>query len=521
MRLLRIESESIILIDGAYKLPYAALSHCWGSGKDITRTSRQSLAYYTTVGISISNLPKTFQDAIHICRRLDIHYVWIDSLCIIQDDAQDWQQQASCMADVYSNAYVTIAASHAKDPTQGCYSSADPSYVGYRVPGYPNIVVRRESELPSLFESGTLFTRGWIYQEMVLSPRVIHFCANEVVWQCAAYDHRRQSMTTVIRSPISIVVGPKTFTETGYERQWRRAIEAYSWRALTFHEDKLPAIAALAMKQCILRPTDQYLAGIWKDTLLHDLLWHSKISHAVTANEPSKRSSASTGVPSWSWASMTGGAGWFPDCSSTPYKNVQVLDTKYATDGPVTSGTIKQASITIRAPLITLITTYSSETWMNMVGGNLAVRNVRFTAHPPGLDVYAYHYDEFSVPDVLIPNILYAIPLAIQTPIASITEWFNLETLPMLLVAKTESEGVYTRVGVVQIQSQEAAALARSITSNPTAVESARTTRSDATFYEFEWPSVWPSTWTTEWTSVHDRFVETIEAMETHVITLI
>lgn len=79
--------------------------------------------------ILFTHLCKSFQDAIATTRRLGIHYLWIDSLCIIQDSPQDWQEQSATMAGVYSNSCVNIAASHAQDGTYGCFTYRNTSLV--------------------------------------------------------------------------------------------------------------------------------------------------------------------------------------------------------------------------------------------------------------------------------------------------------------------------------------------------------------------------------------------------------
>ena len=95
------------------------LSHCWG-------TSRRLMATKETLkdlqgGVAVSSLPETFRDAIVITRRLGIRYLWIDYLCIIQDDPQDWEREASKMADVYRNSYLTISAAASADSSSGCF----------------------------------------------------------------------------------------------------------------------------------------------------------------------------------------------------------------------------------------------------------------------------------------------------------------------------------------------------------------------------------------------------------------
>ncbi|KAH6990101.1 heterokaryon incompatibility protein-domain-containing protein [Ilyonectria destructans] len=99
---------------------YLALSHSWGSTHRLTLTTA-NLARLLTDGISVSDIPKTFRDAVQIARELGIAFVWIDSLCIIQDDAADWEAEASRMGLVYANSYLTIAALSSKDDSSGCF----------------------------------------------------------------------------------------------------------------------------------------------------------------------------------------------------------------------------------------------------------------------------------------------------------------------------------------------------------------------------------------------------------------
>jgi len=100
-------------------VPYACLSYCWGTNVDgIIKTTKASLANHQQ-GIAISLLPKNFQDATLICTGLSIRYLWVDALCIIQDDKDDWNYESGQMCRVYSNSYITIAAHSADSCHQG------------------------------------------------------------------------------------------------------------------------------------------------------------------------------------------------------------------------------------------------------------------------------------------------------------------------------------------------------------------------------------------------------------------
>lgn len=207
---------------------YIALSHTWGKSPRLTATKK-------TVddlkgGVAVSFLPKTFQDAIEITRRLGIKYLWIDCLCIIQDDPQDWEREAAAMTSVYRNSYITISASASSDSHSGCFPSRlKDSYVspstrslGYKTPreatgpnsytsqyehhsrpGVLNRIHLFEEWLPgslsvepqkSLVGSfgktvdpiadQPLSSRGWTLQERLLAPRVVHYAEDQMYFEC-------------------------------------------------------------------------------------------------------------------------------------------------------------------------------------------------------------------------------------------------------------------------------------------------------------------------------------------------
>jgi Heterokaryon incompatibility protein (HET) len=107
-----------LLVTGNQEAKYAALSHCWGGISQI-RTTKSSLEDHRR-HINFNDLSKTIRDAVYLTRNLGIQYLWVDSLCIIQDDERDWLEEAGKMAYVYERAYCTIAATSASDGTGGC-----------------------------------------------------------------------------------------------------------------------------------------------------------------------------------------------------------------------------------------------------------------------------------------------------------------------------------------------------------------------------------------------------------------
>ena len=128
--------------------PYACLSHCWGPSprrpqSNILKTKRSTLEQFK-IEVPWHELTKTFKDAIEICRRLNIDYLWIDSLCILLDSVDDWSQNATEVGSIYENALLTIAATRSKEGCEGCYSTTDLRYLAYLVPETGNIYVRRK-----------------------------------------------------------------------------------------------------------------------------------------------------------------------------------------------------------------------------------------------------------------------------------------------------------------------------------------------------------------------------------------
>jgi hypothetical protein len=139
---------------------YVALSHCWGGPEfPIPRILEGSLKTHTKDGLRYAELPKTFRDAIDVTRAMGYEYLWIDSLCIIQDSADDWKKEARRMAIIYDNAVFTIAAMDAENSSHGLFA-ADVGSIN------------------------TLETRAWVCQERMLAPRTLMFTNNSVAWEC-------------------------------------------------------------------------------------------------------------------------------------------------------------------------------------------------------------------------------------------------------------------------------------------------------------------------------------------------
>lgn len=111
--------------EGSVPFPFVCLSHCWGPAHALVmRTTKANLDAHKKL-IALDELSETFKDAIRITRDLGYRYLWIDSLCIVQDDRDDWAREAQNMPDIYGASTLTIAALSSADGFGGCRTGAD------------------------------------------------------------------------------------------------------------------------------------------------------------------------------------------------------------------------------------------------------------------------------------------------------------------------------------------------------------------------------------------------------------
>jgi hypothetical protein len=166
---------------------YIALSHRWGNPEEHRPfcTTRSNIAEFEK-GIDYGRLPKTFQDAIRITRNLGVRFLWIDSLCIIQDDPDDWKAESQLMEAVFSSAYCTIAATCASGSTDGIFKARPPrDCVTLWTAGKPAVYVCESiDDFQVDVEESELQNRGWVLQERALSSRTIHYTKRQAYWEC-------------------------------------------------------------------------------------------------------------------------------------------------------------------------------------------------------------------------------------------------------------------------------------------------------------------------------------------------
>jgi hypothetical protein len=311
---------------------YVALSHCWGR-KRFIQTTKSSLLQYQQK-ICWNDLPKTFKEAVDITRRLGVRYLWIDSLCIVQDDIDDWREEGSKMASIYSGSYLTIAASKSSDSAGGCFAKYAPtdvsqSYEFLNTNGHKySVALRKMLGHPDYYghHDFPIFDRAWVLQERLLSPRTIHFGPLEVLWECNETKTCECTYWTDMHHNGSkaYIMGKKT-SKPSWESlespaaRWRELVEVYSRLQLTDERDIFPAIQGIA-KYFHEKMQCAYYAGLWESSLIEDLLWFGMRSPDSQSRPMSWR------APTWSWAS-TYQASWDFDSDLQALATVVAIST--------------------------------------------------------------------------------------------------------------------------------------------------------------------------------------------------
>jgi hypothetical protein len=266
------------------EVPYVCLSHCWGEYQPL-RTIKSTLEEYKR-GIAWPLFPNMFQDAMIFVQKLGIRYMWIDSLCIIQDDREDWRTESKKMCSIYENSILTIAATKSKSSTGGCFSIAPPEYCGFKVDEIAtnnkswDIFVRNQLPHYEFSREGSfgpepwpLLKRGWALQERLLAPRVLHFGEFELLWECIE-DTSCECGDKYFSQNLRKMQHKRMILEASFPqivKSWCLLVEELSSLEFTFASDRLPALLGLATQYSKYRE-DKYIAGIWEGSLLSDIL---------------------------------------------------------------------------------------------------------------------------------------------------------------------------------------------------------------------------------------------------------
>ncbi|RSM05953.1 hypothetical protein CDV31_009375 [Fusarium ambrosium] len=286
--------------------PYVAFSHCWGK-VDAMKLLCGNLAQLCAK-LDLQQLPNTYQEAVHLCLQMGFHYIWIDSLCIIQDCDEDWAREAKDMKLVYEHAAFNLCSATASDSTGKSFTARDPKLLRLE-----SITIQGENfQLvhENLFNEDIIYcplrSRAWVYQEWYLSKRSLILGSHQLWWHC------RQQLACEIR-PTGVPKVPgggwweeaRTLKEATAPthsddlNEWNGRVEGYTRTNLTRETDRLVAFSGIVQSFGQSRGIiHEYMAGLWRCHLPAALCWRP-MTHA-------QRSAVYSG-PSWSWTSLAGG----------------------------------------------------------------------------------------------------------------------------------------------------------------------------------------------------------------------
>ncbi|KAF9466144.1 heterokaryon incompatibility protein-domain-containing protein [Collybia nuda] len=307
-----------LIITAGLEGTYAALSYVWGEPQPHRTTTRNIPAYLG--GIPYNILPQTIRDAITCTARLGLHYLWIDSLCILQDSIEDKDREIPQMCNIYHDAYFTIIAAAASRVGQGFLRDrAEPidSILPFWCPDgrMGTISVEEEGRTP---EGGVepVDSRAWCYQERLLSPRALIYTTDTLRYRCQAVQNNvgdasfyfppgkndGLKLPTIMLSDTPTAAPLADEDLKALRDAWWEIVAEYTKRRLTESSDKLLAISGVAQLFQRYWKT-RYIAGLWEINLSGDLLWKHKRA---------RRSAGEVLIPgdyrapSWSWAAADG-----------------------------------------------------------------------------------------------------------------------------------------------------------------------------------------------------------------------
>ncbi|KAI1734602.1 hypothetical protein F4680DRAFT_437661 [Xylaria scruposa] len=307
---------------------YLTLSHRWGYPPSLLLNKKNIFLLRGDISRHILECTEAavFRHAIHVTRGLGFRYIWIDALCIMQDDEAEKEAEIMRMDEIYSNSTLNISATEGSiceglifdrnvfhiNPCKATVQISES--MDLRLQVYPDMWYLRQLD-------GPLNRRGWVFQERTLSRRVCHFTKNQVFWECRSLESSevlpqgipgsrfpgvKLSLSSSLQQPSSM---QHSLSVEQTKQIWYELVDFYSQTSLTFPNDRLLAISGLAKRFCFamnLSPT-QYLAGMWRDDLPQSMLWSERkdiVEHATAVEFTAAKTTEIKNAPSWSWASI-------------------------------------------------------------------------------------------------------------------------------------------------------------------------------------------------------------------------
>ncbi|KAF2803262.1 HET-domain-containing protein [Mytilinidion resinicola] len=332
---------------GSRHLRWLSLSYCWGEEPSMKLTEKTMDKLRN--GIPLNEFDTTVQDAILVTRALEITYIWIDALCIIQEDnGNDWIEQASKMNEIYGGSTVTLVVASSNSVKDGFLKDRELQYIpilwSSNTAGDPTgdkpqakVFVSSEWDKSEDELNGPWSKRGWTMQEGLLPSRLLHYTSSQMIWKCGEEQRFERGVTKSLQAEVDeilkysddiafgsgwlwrldtfmkfkrfpdyipssldypLLLEPETF------HLWYDFIEEYTQRRFKCISDRLLAISGLARIFGNTIRSRDYAAGLWKPDLIRGLMWHTKGAKLIPRQLADSMRAVNIAFPSWSWASV-------------------------------------------------------------------------------------------------------------------------------------------------------------------------------------------------------------------------
>jgi len=449
-------------------LQYATMSYCWGKVEAHKTTKANVDDREDSLDII---LPATIRDAVVIARRLRVRYLWVDALCIVQDDPDEWRSEAAKMGNIYKNGLFNIAAGVGSDADAGCFS--DGAHYGNarqrtrmidQMPDQVRFVSRLQDGQESwvgwlrlcdkatkgFFEDvsrGPSADRAWVVQERLLSPRILHYTKRQLYWECqhcilaenglhVASSHMPSTnIRSLVHHQRSLPQDERSHYQLSLSWYQHLIQSQYSRSRLTKRSDKLVALSGLARAFAARKPSRRYMAGLWENDLHMGLRWY----------RPKEGKKAEIyQAPSWSWASQDGQVTYTHNSGDSEY-DMQIRFIAYNVQlaGQDAFGGIENASLMVEARLL------ADEACPWRLGSDEFLGSLQI---PNSLGTETWVWFDSDLPDVdLDPDPLrtesvFCMPLELPRGDGSSRTNFH-----ALLLQRTELASTYRRIGLACI----------------------------------------------------------------------
>ena len=339
-------------------IDYVALSYCWG-GPQTMLTTKTEKDWENS--LPWAELSQTIKDSILVTSKLGYKYIWIDALCIMQDDTKDKMGEIAKMAQVYGSAIWTLAASKASAATEGFLEDR-------KVTEYPDHVFRlrvrcEDGQMGSaiLFRpttSNPLFSeplngRGWTLQERYLSSRILEYKRLQLKWTCTTVFLNPEKVSEYLDGWFDDVEDTVALADPDDDAPaiWRKMVYAYTLRSLTVNTDRILAISGVA--EVLGRSIEGgYWAGLWESDLPLGLMWKSTpadVEYSKTNSGTLRSRPEEYQGPSWSWVSINSIANYAQYSTSEVTFSLQILGCDFElVDARAVYGSVKTAQLHVR-----------------------------------------------------------------------------------------------------------------------------------------------------------------------------